>query len=136
MRSRLILVTGPPGVGKTTVSRLLFERLTDSAWLDGDDVWRINPFVVDDRTKAIVESTIAHVLRSYLEVGYPYVILSWVLHRQDLIDRILDAIGSGEYDVRIFTLVGDEAALADRFESQAGRGPIADEICAAVKGAS
>jgi broad-specificity NMP kinase len=124
MSPKLVLVTGPPGIGKTTVARLLFQSLEDSAWLDGDDVWRINPFTVNERTKKIAEANIPFVLRSYLEADYSYVILSWVLHDPALIDRILERIGALEDPPLVFTLVADEAALEARLKTDPERGPI------------
>jgi adenylate kinase family enzyme len=91
--SRLLLLAGPPGVGKTTVARTLFQRLPSAAWLDGDDVWRIRPWVVEERTTQLVEHNLVHVLGAYLAAGYDEVLLSWVLHRQDLVDRLLLRLG-------------------------------------------
>ena len=42
------------GVGKTTVSKELKNRLQKSVFLDGDWCWDMNPFVVNDETKAMV----------------------------------------------------------------------------------
>jgi len=114
MRPKLVFITGAPGVGKNTVARLVFARLDGCAWLDGDDVWRMNPFVVDDRTIRIVEANITFVLRSYLAAGFRHVIFTWVLHRQDIIDRLVAGLEGLEHDLSIFTLVCDEATLAER----------------------
>lgn len=37
--SRLYILTGPPGVGKSTISRGLAERLEKSVLLEGDDFY-------------------------------------------------------------------------------------------------
>ena len=112
--TKLIIINGAPGVGKSTVGSLLFSKLNNSAFLDGDSVWRINPFEVNEKTKDIVEQNIAFVLRNYIEAGYEYVILAWVLHMQSIIDRLLSKLDDFKLKVYVFTLVADEETLVDR----------------------
>lgn len=112
--TKLIIINGAPGVGKSTVGNLLFSRLQNIAILDGDDVWRINPFEVTDNTRDIVERNIAFVLRNYLEAAYEYVILVWVLHQQSIIDCLLSKLDDLKFKVYIFTLICDEETLLER----------------------
>jgi len=112
--SKLIVINGTMGIGKSTVAKLVFARLTNAALLDGDDVWRINPFEVNDRTRAVVHNNIRFVLRSYVEAGYEYVILAWVMHRQEIIDTIVQPLGDLGLEVRVFTLFAEEGAAVQR----------------------
>ncbi len=118
--AKLVIVNGAPGVGKSTVAELVFSKLCNAAFLDGDDVWRIRPFEVNDRTKAIVGKNIPVVLRSYLEAGYEYVLLAWVMHRQEIIEAVLEALSDLEFELHVFTLVADEETLSQRWRSRAG----------------
>jgi len=121
MKPKVVLITGAPGVGKSAVASILLERLPESIWLDGDDVWRMNPFRVNGTTTAMVESNIQFVLRNFLSAGFAYVILSWVLHRQAIIDRILEGLAGLEYEPFLFTLVCEEEALKARLEDDPSR---------------
>jgi predicted kinase len=121
MASRLIVIHGPPAVGKTAVAGALFRRLERAAWLDGDDVWRIRPFEVSERTRAIVEANVPTVLRSYLEAGYPDVLFSWVLHARELIERTLAPIADLEPELHVFTLVCTREALRHRLRADPDR---------------
>lgn len=116
--AKLIIINGAPGVGKSTIAELLFSKLNNTALLDGDDVWRINPFEVTEKKKKIVESNIFHVLRNYIEAGYEYVILSWVLHKQEIIDRLLSKLNDLSFEVSIFTLIADEGVLLQRLANE------------------
>ena len=99
--TRLIIINGAPGVGKSTVGNLLFSRLNNSAILDGDDVWRINPFKVTDVTRDIVEQNITFVLGNYMKSNYEHVILTWVLHRQSIIDSLLKGLEDLHFHLQI-----------------------------------
>ncbi len=117
--AKLVIINGAPGIGKSTVAELVFAGLTNAAFLDGDDVWRIKPFEVNERTKAVVNRNIPFVLRSYLEAGYEWVLLAWVMHRQEIIDLVVAALSDLDFDLHIFTLVAEEEALLERWRLRA-----------------
>ena len=120
--TKLIIINGAPAVGKSVVGSLLHAKLDNSAFLDGDDVWRINPFEVTEKTKSIVERNIVFVLRNYIEAGYEYAILAWVLHQQSIIDHLLENLNDLTFRVHIFTLICDEVTLVERRQQQGKEG--------------
>jgi len=123
--ARIVLIGGPPGVGKTTALRRVAARVPRCAWLDGDDVWRIRPFEVTDETRSLVEGNIVHVLRSFLEARYREVFLSWVLHDDALIERLLAPLRPLARDVAVLHLVASPDALRARSEGDPARGSLA-----------
>jgi hypothetical protein len=121
MSEKLIFIGGAPGIGKSTVAGLLLNNLYDSVWLDGDDLWRMNPFVVDDNTKRMIEKNISFVLNSFLNGHFSYIIFTWVLHLDSITDTILSGFDRAEFDFMHFTLTCDEKTLRDRISNDAGR---------------
>ena len=76
---RLIIINGAMGVGKTTVCRELLKNLPQCAFLDGDWCWMMDPFIVNEETKKMVQDNIIHLLRSYLNCSvYKNVVFCWV----------------------------------------------------------
>lgn len=51
MRKKIIIINGVMGVGKTTISKLLYKELENSFWLDGDNCWMMNSFIVNEHHK-------------------------------------------------------------------------------------
>lgn len=111
----LYLIGGPMGVGKTTVCQLLKKRLPKAVFLDGDWCWDADPFVVSDETKAMVEDNICHLLNNFLHcTEYENVIFCWVMHRQEIIDGILERLDTECCRVRAVSLVCSPEALRAR----------------------
>ena len=79
MKQKLILITGSPCVGKTTVAERLFETCEDSAYFDGDWAWRVNPFSLSDPRLRNGDKTMSFALSNYLRSGFAYVIFSSVV---------------------------------------------------------
>lgn len=50
----LYMISGVMGVGKTTVSQSLKNKLPNCVFLDGDWCWDMHPFQVTQETKAMV----------------------------------------------------------------------------------
>lgn len=114
-RQLLVMIGGPPWVGKTTCAREVFASLENSAWLDGDDVWRVNPFSVEDPRLRNSDRNMSFVLRTYLESQFDYVIFSSVvLTDKPISDGILDAIEVKGYDLLFFMLSCSRSTLEAR----------------------
>jgi hypothetical protein len=119
MKSKLIFIGGEAWTGKSTCAEILFKRLNNSAWLDGDDVWRVNPWRVDDPRLRTSDINMALVLQTYLQSAFEYVILSSiVLSVPAITQRILQRIKGVEYELISFTLLCDEHTLTARAQAR------------------
>ena len=114
-RPALIMIGGPPWVGKTTCARQVFALLHNSAWLDGDDVWRVNPFSVEDPRLRSSDRNMSFVLDTYLKSRFDFVIFSSVvLSDKAITEGILDAIEFEGYDLILFMLICSRSELESR----------------------
>ena len=114
-RPMLVMIGGAPWVGKTTCARDVFEGLDNFAWLDGDDVWRVNPFSVQDPRLRDSDANMSFVLQTYLLAPFDYVVFSSVvLTDQPITSGILNAIDVPEYDIIFFMLLCSPEALRTR----------------------
>ena len=125
MTRRLIFIGGPPGVGKSSVARILLQGLDEIVWLDGDDLWNMNPFRVDERTIAMVQDNVVSVLSRFLEADLSTIVFTWVLHRQEIIDGLLARLPTKLADhIHCLTLVCGAETLNRRFANDPNRGEV------------
>ncbi|MNC13364.1 Shikimate kinase [compost metagenome] len=112
---KLIIINGAPGVGKTTVSKELYKSLHKSVWLDGDWCWMMNPWVVTEENIKMVESNITYLLRNYVSNStFDYIIFNWVLHREEIMLRLLEGIHDLQYELTTITLTCTNESLRER----------------------
>ena len=76
---KLILISGSPCVGKTTVGQHLFDQYENSAYLDGDWCWCVNPFSVKDPRLRNGDKSMSFVLSNYLNSNFEYVFFTSVV---------------------------------------------------------
>ena len=115
LRQRLIIITGSPCVGKTTVTDRLYTEYQNSAFFDGDWAWCVNPFSLDDRRLRNGDKTMSFALSNYLESGFEYVFFSSVVVLyEDIRANVLRDIAAESYSVLGFTLTCSEKTLLER----------------------
>lgn len=114
---QLYLIGGAMGAGKSAVGSALNRLANKSVWLDGDDLWRMNPFTVSDSTKLMVMANIRAVINNFLACpDIDCVIFTWVMHEQKIIDDILSGLALDGVEVRAVSLMLSEEALKSRLE--------------------
>lgn len=115
MKQKLIIITGSPCVGKTTVAERLFESYQNSAFFDGDWAWCVNPFSLDDPRLRNGDKTMSFALSNYLNSGFDYVVFSSVVViGEEIRAAILNDITAKDVTVISFTLKCTEESLAER----------------------
>ena len=110
------------GVGKTTVCRLLQHKLPANVFLDGDSLWDMRPFKVNEATASMVLANIGAVLENFLASGqFDNVLFCWVMHERQIADDILSRLKT-PHDFRFFTLTCEKSALEARLERDIAAG--------------
>lgn len=114
---KFVIITGPIGVGKTTVGKILCDKLSRTAFIDGDWCLDIHPFIGNRETKDMAIDNIVHMAKNYFKCNEcDNIVLSWVMS-QSTIDRIILLLS--ELNLRIYniTLICDKEALVSRWHN-------------------
>lgn len=125
MKKKLIIINGTMGVGKSTISKALYKNLKNSVWLDGDWCWMMNPFVVNDENKKMVEDNIVYLLNNFLRnSSLEYVVFNWVIHEESIFDLLLNRLKDFDFELYKITLLCSEEVLRNRIveDFKNGRG--------------
>lgn len=122
---KLIIITGSPCVGKTTVADRLFESYENSAHFDGDWAWRVNPFSITDPRLRNGDKTMSFALSNYLNSNFDYVVFSSIVVLGSQIRKaILNDITAKNYTVIPFTLKCSEETLIKRHKNRGDDGEV------------
>ena len=118
-KQKLIIITGSPCVGKTSVAESLFESYGNSAYFDGDWAWCVNPFSIADPRLRNGDKTMSFALSTYLNSDFDYVIFSSVVVIGGEIRKaILTDITAINYETLAFTLKCSEKTLVERHKKR------------------
>jgi len=119
MQQKLIIITGTPSIGKTVTADCLFNMLTNSAHLDGDWLWNVNPFSLNDPRLRNGDKSMSFALTTYLKSKFDYVIFSsCILVEKDIRDNIIADIDYEDYTILGFHLDCSDETLSNRHYGQ------------------
>jgi broad-specificity NMP kinase len=119
MVQKLILISGSPCIGKTTITQELYQIFNNSAYCDGDWMWCVNPFSISDTRLRNGDKNMSFVLSTYLNSKFDYVFFSSVvLTDKDIRESILKNIKAKDYKILGFTLTCSEKTLYERHKKR------------------
>lgn len=123
MKKKLIIINGVMGVGKTTICKALYKKLNNSFWLDGDNCWMMNPFVVNEENKKMVLENITYILNNFLRnSNAEYVIFNWVIPTDEIMKDVLDRITEKDILIYKITLMSRKDELVKRISKDIKNG--------------
>lgn len=109
------LIGGPMGIGKSTICNQLNQDLDHSVFLDGDWCWNMDPFIVNQDTKNMVLDNITHCLNNFIHTpGIENIIFCWVMHKQDIIDQIIQKLDTEGVGIHLISLICEKEELIKR----------------------
>ena len=122
---KIIFIHGPNGVGKSTLCRLLHQKLNNSAWLESEWCKMTNPFAYTDDTVEMTVSNMTHMLKSYLGcTSVEYIIFNYGFHgpRRKIYEKVMENISSMEFKLIPILITCSEEENISRMKKD-GRDP-------------
>ena len=121
MSSRVILLNGPPGVGKTTVGTAIASLVNNGACIHGDD---LKSFIVS-RVEGKVEGGLGYkngaaVATNFIAAGYELVVFEYVFEKPTHVARFLEFFRP-KVPVHLFTLWAPLKVITEREQARQNR---------------
>ncbi len=115
---KVIIINGPMGVGKTVTGRLIAEKNSGTAFIDGDWCMDIHPFVGNRETKSMAVDNILHMIANYQKCSEcKMAVLVWLMDDQWVLRSIMDGLNVLRTEVKSVTLICDSETLIRRWKN-------------------
>ncbi len=112
---RVIVLSGAPGVGKTTVGRMLVEHCPDrSTWIDTDMLAAVHPWRADRQFFDLVGANLRAALQNNRRFGIKMVVLSGVVIPGGILDELEPVLREPGFTFRFYALRAHPEVLAAR----------------------
>lgn len=119
---KVILLSGPYGVGKTTLANNLANCLDKTMIFDGEWAWfQGNNWNFCEENKKMALDNICYVLNNFLKNSQiDNIVFSWVMHKQQIHDYIISSLNSSgvEFELYDISLIADEFTLKERLQKR------------------
>lgn len=117
MIKKFIVINGTMGVGKSSVSLKLSKELSNSVLLDGDWCWMMNPWMVTEENKKMVDENITFLLNQFLKNNsFNHVIFTWVMHDENIWQRFHKNLKTKNISIVRFSLICEPEQLKKRMK--------------------
>lgn len=115
--AHLVLLGGPPGVGKNAVLPHIREKLDDCICMDADEVYGVplnefTDYMGDRWIYTVIEKTARALENANI------VILTWVFARQDMVQQVVDGLEGWYETVHQLYLVATPEKIRERRASR------------------
>lgn len=113
--NKLYIITGPAGVGKSTISKSIAESMNKSALIEGDDIYHlviggyVSPWKDGNHLDIFWQNAII-LIKNFLENGYD-VVFNYIVYQKDLEKLKLEF---KDYNFKFIVLLTDEQTIIDR----------------------
>jgi hypothetical protein len=118
--TQVILITGAPGVGKTSVAQLLAASLGGTmARLSGDVfILAVTPFEISDDRRLFLRENLTSFVRHSIEHGYDWIVVECVIPSDEFVRDLIDAIGIDPDQFTVVSLLADRTPYEERLRTK------------------
>ncbi|MBN1260483.1 MAG: GrpB family protein [Anaerolineae bacterium] len=116
----IVIITGPCGIGKTSVAWALVKRFERAVVLEGDSIGAVHPFeIYDDVRIEYLYQTLRHLIAFHVaRGGYHNFVIDYVFETPASLARLRELLGSVDDDIFVFRLLADDAAIEQRIRQR------------------
>ena len=113
--NKLYIITGPAGVGKSTISNIISNNLEKSVLIEGDDIYnqfkagRISPWKENAPLDLFWENCL-FLINNYLKNDYD-VVFNYIIKKEQL-NRLTKTFK--DYEIKFINLMVDEKTIIER----------------------
>jgi predicted kinase len=133
-KQRIILISGFGGTGKSTIARLLFDKLDDCALVQADHLFLIKPWAIGDKLGRIKLRNCLDVMRNFFDEGYQNIICEGLVWSQEELDAVRAKFAPDLYDLFLFWLTASKSVRFDRVVKRAEPGDTEEFLAFEIRG--
>ena len=116
----IIIINGPLGIGKTSVTEELLYHFEHAVMLDGDHIGAVVPFDIYDPGRIeYLYQTIQHLVAWHVAHGYRDFVIDYVFEEPESLARLRQLLSESSDEIYAFRLVCAEAEMEQRIHRRA-----------------